>query len=299
MSWRGRRYDYGEGREEDEDEDSDGSDERREVTRCVMQKRRAEKAGSERHFLLAVEEKSAETETNKKEVEFAVSGSTGNVYTLKLSLNCQGGGRGRNVDGRNGGGDAVKLECNCPDFSSGARQVSVLCKHCCFIVLKVLKLTSRKDCLCDPSRTLLVGSEIVWARVRNLFLKPIEESCADVFNQDYAERFVTKKRKGGCGEEDKREKRRIVGTAEEWKEETKDRQSDDCGICFEPLFLEAAQSAESLVRCTTCKNFAHKQCIDRWVARSKSCIYCRATLDYSKSSSSSTAVSSAYVNVSS
>jgi len=51
---------------------------------------------------------------------FTISGSTANIYTITIANN--------------------KITCDCQDAKTHALKQSVICKHCCFVLVKVLKI---------------------------------------------------------------------------------------------------------------------------------------------------------------
>jgi hypothetical protein len=58
--------------------------------------------------------------------EFAVSGSTQNVYSVKL--------------GRNG-----RFKCSCPDSYTNCARLQCICKHACFVIFRVFRLAHVLD----------------------------------------------------------------------------------------------------------------------------------------------------------
>ena len=54
-------------------------------------------------------------------LKFDISGSTGNVYRIIINLTDN------------------NIKCNCPDFAR-CEGLKCVCKHCCFTLLKVLKV---------------------------------------------------------------------------------------------------------------------------------------------------------------
>ena len=56
---------------------------------------------------------------------FDMSGSQQDIYTVTIYDNTS------EYQG--------KITCNCPDMNSWAKKQHVVCKHCCFILFKVLK----------------------------------------------------------------------------------------------------------------------------------------------------------------
>ncbi len=48
--------------------------------------------------------------------------------------------------------------------------------------------------------------------------------------------------------------------------------NQDCPICCHTL-----NKSESLVSCPDCQNPIHKRCMEGWLSKSKTCVYCRST----------------------
>ena len=48
--------------------------------------------------------------------------------------------------------------------------------------------------------------------------------------------------------------------------------SGDCAICFESM----EDSNELCEQCKICNNFAHEDCLSKWLKKSNTCVYCRS-----------------------
>ena len=59
---------------------------------------------------------------------FKICGSTKNIYTVELKNHT--------------------ITCDCPDYVSGCAKYQVICKHCCFVLFKVLRLLDDISTLC-------------------------------------------------------------------------------------------------------------------------------------------------------
>jgi hypothetical protein len=46
---------------------------------------------------------------------------------------------------------------------------------------------------------------------------------------------------------------------------------EDCSICFDKLSLEA------IIACPDCHNNIHKRCMEVWLEKNKTCLFCRST----------------------
>ncbi len=64
-----------------------------------------------------------ETHDKKKNIYFLISGSSGTKYKVVIAHN-------------------GKISCSCPDFTHGAQVQECVCKHCLYVIFKVLKIFS-------------------------------------------------------------------------------------------------------------------------------------------------------------
>jgi len=147
-----------------------------------QQLRRMNRMLGESHYLLSVALQRSNVVSEAADVEdeqqraqmttklrFDVSGSTGNVYGVALSRhhNC------------------VSTHCSCPDFENFAARFAVACKHCCFILCRVLRL----DLLQQRSLRSLPLRH--WSRMvrraSRLDRRPLEESS--LTNRAFLKRY--------------------------------------------------------------------------------------------------------------
>lgn len=160
---------------------------------------------------------------------FQVSGSTANLYTVKINTSSEN-----------------LITCDCPDASSWALKCNVKCKHCCFVIIKVLGLDSQ---YLDPIKS---NSQY--------YLKQIINACQnrvinkELFNEDYKQRYNELQKSNV-------DKFTVTKVLDE---------ESDCPICFDKLLSEISS------QCPTCNNIVHTQCIKKWLSVSnKNCVYCR------------------------
>lgn len=85
----------------------------------------------------------APAESDARQLVFDISGSTGNVYQVTLERN----------------GDRVDTHCTCPDADNYAARYAVACKHCCFVICRVLRQSVQNA---DSMRTLPLR---MWSRM--------------------------------------------------------------------------------------------------------------------------------------
>ena len=48
---------------------------------------------------------------------------------------------------------------------------------------------------------------------------------------------------------------------------------DDCPICFNDL---TENDKPNLLSCPCCKNYLHTECIEVWLEKNKTCVFCRS-----------------------
>ena len=170
---------------------------------------------------------------------FKICGSTKNIYEVKLYFNSK------------------RIFCNCPDSRSWARKYNVICKHCCFVVFKVLKLNINKDEYLD---TLVFSNEQIDA-LKQVFSKINMNSNEDFINSVYSEKYKNI-------ENNHNENLTIVP-----------RDSDDefCAICYDE-FVDITNKDENR-QCKTCMKILHKKCLEKWLKMgNQSCPYCRTPI---------------------
>ena len=96
----------------------------------IKQHERFQKIFYESFFLLNIVNKT-------HDVIFKVSGSTSNVYSVRINKTFE----------------CNNIFCDCPDSKKWANIHGVICKHCVFIIFKVLKLFPFKNLLQPPAST--------------------------------------------------------------------------------------------------------------------------------------------------
>lgn len=192
---------------------------------CFNQNKRIEKIYSEPIYLLNV----------SKDLTFKVSGSTANIYTVSIDK------------------QEKRIRCNCPDSSSWAHKQGCICKHCCFILIKVVKL---------PLMQLEQQFFDNHRRFNDSMLNDIEKRLnqlklteSDIVNPDYIKKFKK------C-----QKQQNIV----HYEAKTEIDESDECIICFDTLV------SKPRVECPGCKHQIHTICMEQWIKKSSnSCVFCR------------------------
>lgn len=200
------------------------------------QKKRMDKIYGEPLFLLTSPNEPLD---GRVAAMFSVSGSTGTPHSVSV-----------NTSGR--------AQCSCQDFRINSRKSSCVCKHICFVLVRVMGFTDLsffRDGLLLPTRQVKMCEEVATGRARY----DTESSIATVTREACAEAipFYTPE-----------------------KEIIPDE--DDCPVCYNVLIkttnsVESSQQ-EHLIWCPDCKNAIHEDCMARWKrsCRVTTCVICRS-----------------------
>jgi Ring finger domain/SWIM zinc finger len=235
-------------------------------------RQRLERALTQRLYLVHHDDiPAAKSVTADTAVNFTVLGSTGNVYTVVVSL---------------------QPSCNCPDFC----RRHDMCKHIMFVLLKVVglkvdhSLSYQKAYVVSELKELLTKLR---ARIRR-----VGGSHTAVLANEHVQAAVVASASAAAAAaaatDDNEETKQETGVQRRSLDE-----DADCPICFDDL---TSESLNALVYCqSTCGANFHAACIARWLsaASTKSCPNCRqAWFDPNEAKKrSATAHKEAYVNL--
>ena len=137
--------------------------------------------------------------------------------------------------------------CNCPDAKSYAKQNGVVCKHCCFILLKVLKLINSDDFF-----NILLFDDKQLEFIKNEFNK-LEFIENEYIKMDYVNKF-----------NELPEDKIII---------KKDMESF-CLICYDDL--DDIENKKFNNQCKYCLKIFHNKCINKWLSLgNNNCPHCR------------------------
>ena len=167
-----------------------------------------------------------------------ICGTTKNIYTVKIS---------------HSGYNKGKLYCDCPDGKKFHNQL-VFCKHCCFVVVKIIKNLNIKHNLMEKICKLLVFDD----NQLNLIIDELDKFNIENHSQLIDNNLITKFNNYNGPIFD-----------------TKQYNNDDlCMICFDEYGLTSVNI------CPTCSKIFHKKCIMIWFNNTinKSCPHCRSTI---------------------
>jgi hypothetical protein len=172
---------------------------------------------------------------------FRVAGSQGNCYLLSLKAD-------------------ARFECTCPDFETNCFRQGLLCKHICFLLVRVLNISSLS--LLQEGR--LTAEEVlqVYAQSTNM-----NQASSQILSN---QRFKIN---------------RIDARAFQVDRSCPGLLDSECPICCEPFDLQQDQNSQQdgnflrgLSKCPDCAKVVHMNCALRWFARSptKTCVMCRS-----------------------
>jgi hypothetical protein len=182
-------------------------------------------------------------DTNKIEnkLVYKISGSTNNIYNVQIYFNSR------------------KIYCNCPDSKKWARIHNVICKHCCFILLKVFKMSGQSDFF---DKYILSNEQLEELKIKtnNLNLSNNNEFV----NQNYIQKF---KELTNNPNNNKNIKTIVL----------KENYDNFCPICYDE-FTDITNIVKH-IQCKQCMVILHKVCLQKWLNMGKStCPYCRITI---------------------
>mgnify|MGYP002641486633 CR=1 FL=1 len=224
------------------------------------QKKRYDKLFTEPFYLLNT---SYENDT----YIFYMSGSKQDVYTVTIY---------NDANSSQGLGEII---CNCPDMSSWAKRQHVVCKHCCFILFKVLKcftINSNKVYINDGHNIIVTDFfNQLWLVQTELDLVGKRFEKITLTNNEYTnDKLITKYNKL-MGDVDSG---KVVLTFE-GKDNTKTiSPEDECPICSCEL-LDDKNAIDKLLACPICHTYIHKECMHIWINHChNTCVYCRSDI---------------------
>ena len=194
-----------------------------------QQQKRIDKLICDEFYLIGLNDNDEENDDkdNKKNTEILMTGSTKNVYKIELHKN-------------------GSLSCNCPDSTSHAKKHGVVCKHICFIYLKICKCTDMK--FFETKR--MKKSDICKLKLRTLAMT--QTGIAKQYYDIYLEL-----QKGD--------------DPIDFDIKQKEIDEEDCPICFDGL-------EGTLKYCPVCSNAIHQKCVEKWLTTNDTCVYCRSDI---------------------
>lgn len=194
---------------------------------CWNQTKRFNKLKTDAFYLL-------NRENTTQNLKFHISGSTKNIYTVVIDKKSN------------------SIDCDCPDGKYASKNLNVKCKHCLFVLVRVLRLF--KDCTDDFFTTLKFSPSQLESIVEKYdqLDKRLDESLIDI---NLTKKFEQIKN----------------NTTPEPSQPTV-KPDSCCGVCFDDLIPEKASEYEF---CDRCGNAAHTDCVKAWMRQHDTCMYCR------------------------
>lgn len=185
----------------------------------AQQQKRINKLNEDEFYLIGFNEKK----------EILMTGSKKDVYTINIA-------------------DDGHLSCNCPDSISWAKKFGIVCKHICFIYLKICK----SEDMTFFERQKLSNVDIQKLNSRTKIL--INGDVAKVFYQNYLAKTTNK-------------------SVDQFSKAKRENVLEDacCPICFDDLI-------DNIKFCPECSNPIHDKCIEKWLEKNNTCVYCRSNV---------------------
>jgi hypothetical protein len=251
---------------------------------------------AERYVLLRF---SSEPHGNNVLLRFTVRGARFHSYHLVVDL------------------ERCCMTCSCIDFREGALERDVLCKHCCFVLHRILHVAHNGVFCHMPQRFL---APRLLRKVVHAARAYLERARDDRFVEASApsnamQRGAVVRQSGELSsrlaaqnplhrlratQTHSRKRARKPAPAESVERKALDAETlfqfgvgpfgvfqaldaevagdATCGVCLEDFGHDIV-----VVRCGTCRQFVHRTCIDLWLRRSRAdrkCVFCRAMLTY-------------------
>ena len=174
------------------------------------------------------------SEATDEGAEFDISGSTGSSYHVKIDKS----------DGR--------VSCSCPDTYMNCRRLNCHCKHVCFLVYRVFRIT-----------------DLTFLNTLKLRQADTDTIITRLITDDFDRMQIRHDHSSGNSSIDFYEIKREPAL------------DDDCPVCYCALVTTTAStttSATRLMGCPDCGNAVHEGCARRWIAHAKkpTCVYCRS-----------------------
>jgi len=173
---------------------------------------------------------SKKKESNK--YMFDVCGSTKNVYKIQIYTTSN------------------MIYCNCPDARSYAKNSGVICKHSCFILMKVLKIPKQVDYF----KVYILNTEQM-EHINDMF-NLLEFAENEFIKMDYIDKYNNLK---------------------DSKITLKSDTETLCSICYDEL--EELENTKLNNQCNCCSKIFHNNCLNKWLGfGNTTCPYCRTTI---------------------
>ena len=199
-----------------------------------QQQKRLDKVFAEEYFVL-------EHSITDSAITITITGSTQNVYSITIDK----------------ASDHKTIRCNCPDSQSFSLRFGCMCKHCCFVVIKICKwirtFEGWQTHTFTPLEIILLEQKL---NARNLS----EDRLTNSRLQTRYNQLKQAESNGGTVEP--------ISIFDSLNAQFTDE--DECPICYDLL------SNGTTKCCPTCHNHIHLICIQRWLQSKPNCVLCRS-----------------------
>jgi len=224
---------------------------------CIHQSTRINKVYEEEYYVL-------DQNIDETKINIFISGSSKSVYTISINK----------LESESGSG---KIWCNCPDNKSHAARHNCICKHCCFVLLKIGRIYDI-DCIKNKRLSTSQQNQVVTrlSKVlnRNNSVEVNEEvDEEELINKELQLKYLSltsSTKEDTKGEEKKEEEKKCCTKFD--KNDKEIEEDEECPICFDYLKEGEVKS------CPDCKNFVHYACIQKWLTTKDTCVLCRSTV---------------------
>lgn len=182
-------------------------------------------------------------ENNK--LTFNISGSTSNIYKVSIYF------------------ASKMIYCNCPDAKKWAKSYGVICKHCCFVLFKVLNLNLENH---KSYLDILIFTQDEINNIINAFDKI--SSNQDFIKEEYIQKY------NQILAQDKSNQITIV---------PKETQDTMCCICYDEF--KNIKDVNENKQCKVCQTILHKNCLNKWLnSGNNTCPFCRSNIKNTQNS---------------
>lgn len=175
-------------------------------------------------------------------LSFDVSGSTSNIYKVNIYFASR------------------MIYCNCPDAKKWAKSYCVICKHCCFVLFKVLKLDLAEY---ESYLQVLVFTPEQISHIKQTFQNTNISNNNEYINEEYINKY-----------------KQLLEDSKATAQQSivpKETQDIMCCICYDDF--ENITDISKNKQCKVCQTILHKECLNKWLqSGNNTCPYCRSTI---------------------
>jgi hypothetical protein len=175
--------------------------------------------------------------TESSKLTYKISGSTNNIYNIQIYTASR------------------HIYCNCPDSKKWAKFHNVKCKHCCFVLLKIFKISNHETFF---ETNTLSQENINEIKTKHATLNINQNN--EFINTEYCELFKKMN--------EKKEKKIIL------------RENHDtfCSICYDEH--TEIQNIKINTQCKKCLVILHTDCLKKWLNHGNTtCPFCRTQIN--------------------